>query len=597
MKKILSILLSCLFITNLFLINNPYVKSLENEVIINSTNFPDSTFMEKVKEYDLDSDNILSEKEISQVTYMFLNYMKIENLKGIEYFTNLLTLHADMNYLKTLDLSNNQKLKHLYCNNNMLTEIKLPSSLERLELFANNFTQLNLNNLTNLKFLYINDNYLTNLDLSNNPLNEGSGFIANYNFLESITLPNNNMVFNFSGNLAEQLYPREKSDGYNIVWYKNPEKTEILDPNTEPNITLQGQTLYAEYTPIEYTIKFDANGGKGEMESQIFTYDKAEQLSKNQFTYPGYDFSGWISDSGQYFSDGQEVINLTYKAGKAITLKATWQTHDYTGETYNITLHANGGYGEDVVIDDATYGNEYKLPNNTFTKEHSEFKGWSFSEDSSKVIFSNEDNINIKNPNYTNDNGTLHLYAVWETKKYDVSMIAHHVQDNFKVEHGQKIYEPQQPIQAGHIFNGWKNIDEDEIWDFNNTVEKDLVLYAEYTPISYNIAFKANGADNPDAMDSNNFSINYNESKVLPQNTYKKKYHTFLGWSLEGNGEINFLNQATIFELTQNSNETINLYAVWSRNSVNVTINIDGKKTDCRPDRREEQAAAACART
>ncbi len=580
MNKILSIFLAFCFIINPVVINTAYAQSAESQVEINSTNFPDSKFMEKVKEYDLDSDNILSEEEISQVTYMFLNYMQIENLKGIEHFTNLSTLHADMNRLTTLDLSNNQNLKYLYCNNNMLTDINLPASLERLELFANEFTQLDLSNLTNLKFLYINDNYLTNLDLSNNPLDGGAGFVANYNFLESITLPNNNMEFDFSGRLAEQLYPREKAYGYNITWYKNAEKTEILDPESEPNITLQGQTLYAEYTPIEYTVQFDANGGEGEMESQSFTYDKAEQLSTNQFTRSGYDFSGWISESGQYFSDGQEVSNLTSTEGKTVTLKATWQTHDYTGETYNITLHANGGEGEDVEIDDATYGNEYQLPQNTFTKEHAEFKGWSFSADNSQVIFSDEDNVNIKNPDYTNDNGTLHLYAVWETKTYDVSMIAHHVQDTFKVEHGQKISEPEQPLQSGYTFNGWKATDEEEMWDFNNTVEKDLTLYAEYTPVSYNIVFNGNGADNSDAMDSNNFSINYNESKVLPKNTYTKQYHTFLGWSLEENGEVHFLDQATIFELTENNSETINLYAVWSRNPAKVTINVDGTKTE-----------------
>lgn len=580
MKKILSIFLSFCFIFNPILINTAYAQDAENEVEINSTNFPDSTFMEKVKEYDLDSNNILSEEEISHVTYMFLNNMKIENLKGIEYFTNLSTLHVDKNSLTTLDLSKNQNLNHLYGNNNALTSIQLPSSLESLELSANKLTELDLSNLTNLKSLYVDNNSLTNLDLSNNPLNESDSFIANYNLLKSITLPNNNMEFNFSGRLAKQLYPQEKTSGYNITWYKDSAKTEILDPESESNITLQGQTLYAEYTPIEYTVQFDANGGEGEMEPQSFTYDKAQQLSTNEFTYSSHEFSGWVSESGQYFSDGQEVSNLTSTDGETITLKAAWQTHDYTGTTYNITLHANGGEGEDVEIDNANYGSEYKLPNNTFTKEHAEFKGWSFAANSNQVIFSDEDNVNIKNPAYTNDSGTLHLYAVWETKTYDVSMTAYHFQNTFKVEHGKTISEPAKPLRAGYTFNGWKNADGDETWDFNNTVSKDLTLYADYTPISYNIVFNGNEANNLDAMNSSNFSINYNQSKVLPKNTYTKQYHTFLGWSLQENGTVDFLDQATIFELTETNNDTINLYAVWSINPAKVTINVDGKKTD-----------------
>lgn len=579
MTRIFSLfLVLSLIINSTVLSAASYSLSDQSTVEISSTNFPDSIFMEKVKEYDLDSDNFLSDEEINKVTYMYLNYMQIKDLRGIEYFTNLLTLHADMNYLKTLDLSKNTKLKYLYCNNNMLTDIKLPVSLERLELFANEFTQLDLSNLKNLKFLYVNDNYLTHLDLSNNPLNEGVGFVANYNFLESITLPDNNMSYEFSTNLYEQLYPKEKANGYKIIWYKNPEKTEVLDPKKEPNITLNGQTLYAEYTPIEYTVKFLPNGGNGEMEAQSFTYDEALNLSMNKFTRDGYDFTGWVSDTGKIFKDGQEVKNLTSTDGKVINLKATWQTHDYTGESYNITLHANGGEGEDIVISEATYGNAYQLPQNTFSKEHAEFKGWSFYSDSNQVIYNDEDSINIKNPEYTNNNGQLDLYAVWETKKYEVNMVAHHMQDSFKVEHGQKISEPEQPLKQGYIFEGWKTTDEEQ-WDFNNTVEKDITLYAEYTPVSYNVVFNGNSADNPEIMDSNNFSMSYNESKVLPKNTYAKQYHGFEGWSLEEDGNVDFLDQANVFELSENHGDTVNLYPVWSRNSINITINIEGNKT------------------
>ena len=305
MTRIFSLfLVLSLIINSTVLSAASYSLSDQSTVEISSTNFPDSIFMEKVKEYDLDSDNFLSDEEISKVTYMYLNYMQIKDLRGIEYFTNLLTLHADMNYLKTLDLSKNTKLKYLYCNNNMLTDIKLPVSLERLELFANEFTQLDLSNLKNLKFLYVNDNYLTHLDLSNNPLNEGVGFVANYNFLESITLPDNNMSYEFSTNLYEQLYPKE-----NITRIYN-----ILDEvqETKPILKLISATRVSKEKGYERMLKFAQELKKANIRFRwiIFTdlnlyNQKPFDLEEIVYMKPSHDFFDYIkeADYGVQLSD------------------------------------------------------------------------------------------------------------------------------------------------------------------------------------------------------------------------------------------------------------------------------------------------------
>lgn len=73
----------------------------------------------------------------------------MEDLKGIEYFTNLEYLYCENGDLQSLDVSNLKKLKILVCNNNKIAE-------------------LNVQDLENLELLYCDFNRLSTLDVSKN---------------------------------------------------------------------------------------------------------------------------------------------------------------------------------------------------------------------------------------------------------------------------------------------------------------------------------------------------------------------------------------------------------------------------------------------
>lgn len=94
-----------------------------------------------------------------------------------------------------------------------------------------------------------------------------------------------------------------------------------------------GATLYAQWTPNTYTVKFNANGGTGTMADQDFTYvtDDAAgaQLSDNTFTKAGYHFAGWATSAGgsAVYSDQQSVKNLA--SGGSVTLYAVWVQNVY----------------------------------------------------------------------------------------------------------------------------------------------------------------------------------------------------------------------------------------------------------------------------
>ena len=71
-------------------------------------------------------------------------------------------------------------------------------------------------------------------------------------------------------------------------------------------------TLYANWTPITYKVKFHSNDGIDKTVEQTITYDKKTALSKNTFTKTGYTFSGWSeSANGEIkYTDEKEVKNL-----------------------------------------------------------------------------------------------------------------------------------------------------------------------------------------------------------------------------------------------------------------------------------------------
>lgn len=130
-------------------------------------------------------------------------------------------------------------------------------------------------------------------------------------------------------------------------------------------------TLYAKWTPVTYTVTYNANGGTNAPASQTKTYGVDLTLSADIPTYSGYNFQGWsTTDSGgvEYNPSG------TYTANSAVTLYAVW-TVAYTspsiknavavrcdssgneklsGDYVKISFSWNGGLEADGTINPAT---------------------------------------------------------------------------------------------------------------------------------------------------------------------------------------------------------------------------------------------------
>ena len=90
-------------------------------------------------------------------------------------------------------------------------------------------------------------------------------------------------------------------------------------------------SLYAVWTPITYTVQYNANGATGgATASSNHTYGTAKALTANGFTKTGYNFKGWSTavnpaiDAAINYANGQNVSNLTAVDGETVNLYAVW---------------------------------------------------------------------------------------------------------------------------------------------------------------------------------------------------------------------------------------------------------------------------------
>ncbi len=127
-----------------------------------------------------------------------------------------------------------------------------------------------------------------------------------------------------------------KRSGHDFVgWYSDSDRTKLVaQPDTKAYEITGDTRLYARYDFIEYTIKYDANGGTGTMSERIIDNPGTFNLDKIAFTRTGYTFDvakTWntkADGSGTYYSDLQS-ITAPLTASSSITLYAQWSVKSF----------------------------------------------------------------------------------------------------------------------------------------------------------------------------------------------------------------------------------------------------------------------------
>jgi len=336
-------------------------------------------------------------------------------------------------------------------------------------------------------------------------------------------------------------------------WYYNG------SPYTFTTMPNQNIELVAMWDPIEYTIKFDSNGGIGSMQAQKVTYDTTVKLTKNTFTKEGYQFKGWATTpSGNVvYQDEVSIKNLSNTQGE-ITLYAVWEKIPYTlfinspylnvtrggskltngtkiyfGDVLNIT-YTRVGYKSAKIK-----ANNFTLTSNTYTVGASDLILDVFDEELITYTITYNLNGGINNPKNP---------------------------DSFTVESG--IITLLSPTKEGYKFLGWYTDSsyKTKIEYINASTVKDYTLYARWQAV-YQITLDANGGEiegNP----TYEFTVDEgNPYGVLLLPT--RKGYTFVGWYTDITG-------GTKVEAKDYPNSSLTLYARWQVKINVITFNTNG---------------------
>lgn len=134
-----------------------------------------------------------------------------------------------------------------------------------------------------------------------------------------------------STTISENRYTRK---GYTFkCWNTKADGTGTNYTPKQAEKLSESMELYAVWTPIKFSVRFNANGGIGTMQDQVFEYDKEQALTANVYTRAGRTFQGWSLGAGGEikYKDKDSVKNLSDQDGKLIMLYAVWDVPGASG--------------------------------------------------------------------------------------------------------------------------------------------------------------------------------------------------------------------------------------------------------------------------
>jgi len=366
-------------------------------------------------------------------------------------------------------------------------------------------------------------------------------------------------------NTAIGTLPKATKEGYTLKgWYTAPEGGTKVATTTK---VTQAMTLFAQWTPNTYSVKFNANGGTGKMANQTLTYDAASYLTSNAFTRKGYDFAGWstTADGEVAFMNMEEVINFTAEKGKVVNLYAQWTPIEYTINYVLNDTQEDPAVFEEVnpTVYNATMA-AITLENPT--REHYQFAGW-YSDAKFKTKVTN-----IK----AGSTGDKTFYAKWTANKYTINFDKNDEGATGTMKAMANLaYDKEYTLtkvgfaKKGYNFLGWATEKDGEVVFENLAKVEGLVeentgsitLYAVWEKATYNVTYNLNGGTN---AEGNPASYQVDTETFTLENPTKEGY-TFAGWFTDAK----FKKKAvTTIKAGTTGNKTF--YAKWTANKYTV---------------------------
>jgi len=367
------------------------------------------------------------------------------------------------------------------------------------------------------------------------------------------------------------------------------------------------EILYAqwiEHPKYAYSVIYNANFGSNETRSDdenvTDTYATSLNIGvdTNTFARPNYTFIGWNTEadgSGTAYAIG-DFVALTAENNTEI-LYAQWQ--ESPKYDYSLTYDANFGDNEtkaDAENISGIYATAHNITvdANTFDRANYTFVGWNTERDGTGKAYTAGNVVAL-----TAQDNTEVLYAQWiENPKYDYSLTydANFGDNETKAdtENVTATYatalditvDSNSFVRENYTFTGW-NTERDgsgKAYAAGETValtaeNNTEILYAQWVEndkFNYSVTYDANFGGNETKADAENVTGTYADEYDIgvDENTFDRPNYTFIGWSVEPNGEVVYMPGDNI-HFVEGGEEV--LYAQWEEHpKFNYTVIYNG---------------------
>ena len=308
-------------------------------------------------------------------------------------------------------------------------------------------------------------------------------------------------------------------------------------------------TLFAKWVPVSYTITFETNGGSPVPTEQTLLSGAKVKEPSAMTHVNGHGFGGWFTDAaftGEAWNFAKDTVD------ESLTLYARWVETFYT-----VKFVDNDGAS---IVEEQRIAQGGKVVEPLAqNKDHYVFDGW----------FADAGLTERWNFSTRTVNNNLTLYARWERDRYIVTFNANGgspAPANQQIAYPGKAVEPPVMNRAGHGFGGWfTDAAFANKWDFSNTVDKSLTLYARWNTAFLTVTFNANGGSPAPA----NQQIAQGEKAAEPP-AMSRAGHGFGGWFADSGLTVKW-------DFAANPvNTNLTLHAKWVPIPVSVTFIANG---------------------
>ena len=283
-------------------------------------------------------------------------------------------------------------------------------------------------------------------------------------------------------------------------------------------------TLYVNWTPTDYTINYNLNGGTVSGNPTSYNIETNSFTLKNP-TKVGYTFTGW---TGTGLSTKTKTVTISKGSTGNRTYTANWELNKV-----NIKFNMNNGtlgteHGEAI----SSEGSYITLNNNTIVQKVN--YGQSLSTDG-LVNYNNENYVNIVRTGYTAKIG-----EEWNTKNDGTG----------------KSYNQSDQYKASELCDA-------------SSESCTLNLFVNWIPVNYTITYNLNGG----TASGNKTNYNIETNSFTLTNPTKSGY-TFTGWTGTG-----LSNSSTTVTITKGSTGNRTYIANYSARKYTITFNSNGGST------------------